>query len=182
MTILPTAFYERDTITVAKELLGTVIVLEEPMPDGSIVRKVGRITETEAYLGLTDKASHSSRGLTPRTKVLFGPAGRWYVYLIYGMYYCLNVVTDSPESGGAVLIRAVEPIEGLTGKTSGPGLLCKAFGIDKRFNDTPVTEGPLTVQTELWPHKTPNYTEHTRVGIDYAGEHKDLLYRFKVAR
>lgn len=176
MIILPTSFYKRDTVTVAKELLGTVIVLEE-----GTTRRVGRIIETEAYPGVTDKASHSSRGLTPRTKILFDPAGYWYVYMIYGIHYCLNIVTDTPESGGAVLIRAVESIEGLEGKTSGPGLLCKAFGIDKRFNGLPVTEGLLTIRAESLDHCPPPYTEHTRVGVDYAGEHKELLYRFQVS-
>jgi DNA-3-methyladenine glycosylase len=174
MITLPLSFYERDTVTVAKELLGAFIVFGD--------EKIGRISETEAYVGLADKASHSSRGITPRTTVLFGPAGRWYVYMIYGMYYCLNVVTDAPESGGAVLIRAVEPIKGLEGKTSGPGLLCKAFGIDKRFNDTDVTVGPLTIQASTIPHTPLEHTLHTRVGIDYAGEDKDKLYRFRIAK
>lgn len=175
MVILPTSFYERDTVTVAQELLGTYLVLETAQG-----KKIGRISETEAYLGITDKASHSSRGRTPRTEVLFGPAGIIYVYLIYGMYHCLNVVTDQPETGGAVLIRSVQPISGVEGKTSGPGLVCKAYGIDRTYNGLPITQPPLTIQYDPATPQ-PAFESLPRIGIDYADEDRHLPYRFRIA-
>lgn len=171
---LPVSFYARDTVTVARELLGKYLVLDAPEP------RIGRISETEAYPGITDRASHSSRGRTERTQPLFGPPGIIYVYMIYGMYYCCNVVTDTPESGGAVLIRAVEPLTGLTGKTSGPGLVCKAYGIDKSFNGQSIVTSRLTV-CQLPDESLPLVVALPRVGIDYAGPDKELLYRFRIA-
>ncbi|HAT9474284.1 TPA: DNA-3-methyladenine glycosylase, partial [Legionella pneumophila subsp. pneumophila] len=101
MRKLPRPFYERDTVLVAKELLGKYLVHHDGLEE-----KIGRIVEVEAYLGQHDLACHSSKGLTKRTKVMFGPAGYAYVYLIYGMYYCMNVVTEKEGIGSAVLIRA----------------------------------------------------------------------------
>jgi DNA-3-methyladenine glycosylase len=178
LSVLPESFYQQDTVTVAQQLLGTYLVLEDATSTG--IRKVGRISETEAYVGIGDKASHSNKGITPRTQTLFGAAGTIYVYLIYGMYHCLNVVTDTPESGGAVLVRAVEPVEGLEGKTSGPGLLCKAYGIDRSHNGQSIVASRLTIQKDLGTAIVP-FTAHSRVGIDYAGEDKDRLYRFRIA-
>ena len=101
MRVLPRSFYDRDTVTVARELLGKHLVLRK---DG--VERVGRIVEVEAYVGPHDLASHSSKGLTQRTKVMFGPPGHAYVYLIYGMYHCMNVVTEREGHGAAVAPRA----------------------------------------------------------------------------
>ncbi|RYZ56005.1 MAG: DNA-3-methyladenine glycosylase [Sphingobacteriales bacterium] len=112
------AFFDRDTETVARELLGCLLVHRS---DG--VERIGRIVETEAYLGVEDLAAHSSKGITPRTRIMFGPAGFAYVYLIYGMHHCVNVVTGPAGEGSAVLLRALEPVRHLHGKTSGPGLL-----------------------------------------------------------
>lgn len=118
---------------------------------------VARIVETEAYLGLSDRAAHAWRGLTPRTKVLFGPPGHAYVYLIYGMYECLNIVADREGEPGCVLIRALEPVAGLAGMrkrrgdvrdhelANGPGKLTIAMGITRAHNGTDVTKGKLTV-------------------------------------
>ena len=98
------------------------------------MERVGRIVETEAYLGPHDLAAHSARGLTARTRVMFGPPGHAYVYLIYGMHHCLNVVTEREGHASAVLLRAIEPVRNVTGRTAGPGLLCRAMGIDRRLN------------------------------------------------
>src|SRR5258707_11926588 len=126
---LPRSFYDRDTTLVAQELLGKHLV---HVVAGEA--RIGRIVETEAYLGPHDLAAHSARGLTPRTKVMFGPPGHAYVYLIYGMHWCMNVVTEEEGHASAVLLRALEPIANLDGRTQGPALLCKAMGIDGRQN------------------------------------------------
>src|SRR6187402_3254948 len=119
---LPRSFYDRDTIEVAKDLLGKYLV---HVSGG--VERIGRIVETEAYLGPHDLAAHSARGLTPRTAPMFGPPGHAYVYLIYGMHHCINVVTEREGQAAAVLIRAVEPIANIAGRTQGPGLVCRAL-------------------------------------------------------
>src|ERR1700690_3883173 len=125
MRKLPRSFYDRDTIVVARELLGKYLV------HGG---RVGRVVEVEAYLGPHDLAAHSSKGFTERTKVMFGPPGHAYVYFIYGMYHCMNVVTEPEGTASAVLLAPVEPLEGIEGRTQGPGLLCRAMHIDKRLN------------------------------------------------
>jgi len=101
--------------------------------DGRTVR-AGRIVETEAYLGPHDLAAHSARGRTPRNEVMFGPRGHAYVYFIYGFWDLLNVISGPPGAPQAVLLRALEPLAGLTGRTWGPGLLCRALRIDRRLN------------------------------------------------
>jgi len=129
MRKLPRSFCDRETIVVARDLLGKYLVHRSRG-----VRRIGRIVEVEAYLGPHDRAAHSARGLTDRTKVMFGPPGHAYVYLIYGMYYCMNVVTEREGHASAVLLRAIEPVKNVVGRTCGPGLLCKAMRIDKRLN------------------------------------------------
>jgi len=130
LTPLPRAFYARPSLEVAPELLGMHLVYEH---DG--IRRVGRIVETEAYQGPEDLAAHSARGRrTARTEVMFGPPGHAYVYLIYGIWNCLNVVTAAAGIPHAVLLRAVEPVAGLGHPGWGPGLLCRAFGIDRSLN------------------------------------------------
>src|SRR5581483_7164020 len=122
-------FYAKKTIHVAKALLGKhlVHVLGQKT-------KTGRIVEVEAYLGPHDLAAHSARGRTKRTEVMFGPPGHAYVYLIYGMYHCVNVVTEAEGHASAVLIRALEPISGIDSRTQGPGLLCRAMDITRSLN------------------------------------------------
>src|SRR5947209_2880510 len=128
MKSLPRHFYDRDAELVAPELLGKLLVHRLGRE-----QRVGHIVETEAYLGPHDLAAHSSKGLTARTEVMFGPPGHAYVYFIYGMYFCMNVVTEREGHASAVLLRALEPVKNLKGRTCGPGLLCRAIGIDKRL-------------------------------------------------
>jgi DNA-3-methyladenine glycosylase len=162
---LPDSFYARPALTVARELLGAHLVLEE---EGR--RRVGRIVETEAYVGEHDLACHASKGLTPRTEVLFGPPGRAYVYLIYGMYHCFNVVTEAPGVGAAVLVRGVEPVEGLppTARTDGPGRLCRAFGITLAHNRLDLKSSPLYVARGA-PVAEAQVARGPRIGVEYAG-------------
>jgi DNA-3-methyladenine glycosylase len=148
--VLPRSFYERPTVEVARDLLGKVLVHG---------KTAGRIVEVEAYLGLDDLAAHASRGLTQRTQVLFGPPGHAYVYLIYGMYECLNLVAEPDGTPGCVLIRALEPMAGIDlmrqrrprarsreDLASGPGKLTLAMAINRRHNGADLTRGSLTVR------------------------------------
>src|SRR6185503_820126 len=128
MRKLPRSFYDRDTMEVARGLLGMHLV---HVVAG--VERVGRIVEVEAYLGPHDLAAHSAKGLTNRTRAMFGPPGHAYVYLIYGMHWCMNVVTQAEGTASAVLLRAVEPVKNIVGRTQGPALLCKAMDIDGRL-------------------------------------------------
>jgi DNA-3-methyladenine glycosylase len=147
--VLTRRFYNRSTIDVARDLLGKILKHGETS---------GIIVETEAYLGADDLAAHSSRGITNRTRVIFGEPGRAYVYLIYGMYECLNLVAEPEGKPGCVLIRALEPLDGIpimhsrrrAARTmrhlaSGPGKLTLALGINREHNGVDVTRGPITV-------------------------------------
>ncbi len=163
---LPESFYARPALTVARDLLGRHLVVEE-----GGWRRVGRIVETEAYIGVEDLACHAAKGLTPRTEVMFGPPGRAYVYLIYGMHHCFNVVTDAPGVGAAVLVRAVEPVEGLPpdSRTDGPGRVCKALGLTLAHNRT-LLQGPGLYLTEGTPVPDVVVERGPRIGVEYAGE------------
>jgi DNA-3-methyladenine glycosylase len=171
---LPRSFYDRDTVAVAHELLGKHLV---HVVAG--VERVGRIVEVEAYLGPHDLAAHSARGLTPRTRVMFGPPGHAYVYMIYGMHWCMNVVTQAEGLASAVLLRALEPVKNVEGRTQGPALLCKAMGIDGRLHghdmlgdafhiERPAREAPIRI------------VKRPRIGVDYAGHWARRLLRFYV--
>jgi DNA-3-methyladenine glycosylase len=169
---LPRSFYQRGTLTVARALIGMHLVHD----DGHTVR-AGRIVETEAYQGPRDLAAHSARGRTRRTEVMFGPPGHAYVYFIYGFWNCLNVVTGPTGVPHAVLLRALEPLDGLTERTSGPGLLCRALHIDRRLN------GADLLGDELWleaPRRSApvRIARATRIGVDYAGEWAQRPWRF----
>ena len=171
---LARAFYARDTVIVARELLGKCLV---HVSEG--VEQVGRIAEVEAYLGEHDLAAHSAKGRTERTKIMFGPPGYAYVYMIYGMHYCMNVVTEGKNHGSAVLLRAIEPLKNIKGRTQGPGLLCKAMHIDRRLNGHDLMSDDLYIAA---PPKEEPITIVTlpRVGVDYAGHWRKRLLRFYI--
>jgi DNA-3-methyladenine glycosylase len=170
---LPRSFYARPAIEVARGLLGKILVHRNTS---------ARIVETEAYLGVEDRAAHAWRGITPRTKVIFGPAGHAYVYLIYGMYECLNIVAEEVGSAGCVLIRAVEPLTGLAAMRkrrpaahkdhdlgNGPGKLTLALGITRRHNGADVTKGSLTVH-ELGAAEPFEIGVSPRIGITHCAD------------
>jgi DNA-3-methyladenine glycosylase len=171
--ILPRAFYARPTIEVARGLLGKILVHGETS---------GKIVETEAYLGGDDLAAHSARGITDRTRVLFGPPGHAYVYFIYGMYECLNLVAEPNGQPGGVLLRALEPVAGIEimqrrrpaahkirDLTSGPGRLTLALGVTRAQNGADVTRGNLTVRAPR--HEEPFEIEVTpRIGIRHCAD------------
>lgn len=168
---LPREFYAQDTLTVAQALIGTTLAHRI---DG-IVRR-GRIVETEAYQGPEDLAAHSAKGHTARNSAMFGAPGHAYVYLIYGMWNCMNVVTREAGVPHAVLIRAVEPLNQLDDKTHGPGLLCRAFDIDRRLNGVDLLGNTLWLEARSGA--APQIASSPRIGVDYAGEWAQLPWRF----
>jgi DNA-3-methyladenine glycosylase len=174
MRKLPRAFYARDTVTVARELLGKWLVRR-----ANGVERIGRIVEVEAYVGPHDLASHSSKGLTARNRVMFGPPGHAYVYFIYGMYHCFNVVTERAGHGAAVLLRALEPVKNLEGRASGPGLLCRAMAIDRRHNGHDLLSNDLFVAEPDEPVPV-DIARSPRVGVDYAGHWARRHLRFYI--
>jgi len=171
---LPRSFYDRDTVQVARELLGKQLV---HVVDG--VEKRGIIVETEAYVGVHDLASHSSKGVTPRTEVMYGPPGLAYVYLIYGMYHCMNIVTEPAGHGCAVLLRALEPVANLEGNTRGPGLLCRAMGIDRRLNRHDMESDDFYVADGA-PVADADIAMRPRIGVAYAKDWAEKELRFYI--
>jgi DNA-3-methyladenine glycosylase len=155
----------------AQSLIGAILVRRV---DGAKLR--ARVVETEAYVGPDDLASHSSKGRTKRTEVMFGPAGRAYVYLIYGMYDMLNVVAGPLGSAQAVLLRAAEPLDGWTADLSGPGKLARALKITRRQNGLDLTGDELS----FWrsPGQKPRIVRAKRIGVDYAQHWRHELLRF----
>lgn len=171
---LPRSFYAReDTLLVARELLGMHLV-----HDDGCARRVGRIVETEAYMGPEDLAAHSARGRTPRTEVMFGPPGHAYVYFIYGFWNCMNIVTARKGVPHAVLLRALEPIEGITDKTWGPGLLCRALGIDRTLTGEDLCSNRLWLEHPQTPLPSVRVGRGPRIGVDYAGPWAKRPWRF----
>lgn len=166
MKKLSRPFFDRSTIDVAMELLGKEI---------NFYGKKAIITETEAYIGIDDPACHAARGKTPRTEIMFGKAGFSYVYFIYGMYYCLNFVTEREDFAAAVLIRAVK-IEGVNHKlTNGPGKLCRFLGITKEHNKIDVINSSDFFVADIG--NKPAFKSTTRIGISKG---LDKLWRFVV--
>jgi DNA-3-methyladenine glycosylase len=160
---LPRDFYARKTKVVARALLGKYLVHVM----GGVAR-IGRIVETEAYLGPGDMAAHTARGETPRTKAMFGPPGHAYVYFVYGMHHCMNVVTEPEGIGTAVLLRALEPVAHLATNTNGPAKLCKAMGIDLADYGRDLCGDALYLAEPLRRRRIAIVTT-PRVGVDYAG-------------
>jgi DNA-3-methyladenine glycosylase len=179
--ILGREFYARRTVTVARALLGRVLVHVE-IRAGERVRRAGRIVETEAYVGEHDLACHASKGRTLRTEVMFGPPGHAYVYLIYGMHHCFNVVTEREGHASAVLVRALAPLEGCLGETDGPGKLCRALGITRALDKVDVTDpgGPVFLE-EGAPTPARAIATGPRIGVDYAGDWAERPLRFWIA-
>lgn len=175
---LPRAFYEQSTIRVAKELLGKFLVRRTTR--GSIETK---IVEVEAYVGPRDKACHASKGRTKRTEVMFGPAGFTYVYLIYGMYHCLNLVTERIDFPAAVLIRGLEILdeEHVPVRIDGPGRVCRFLQLDRTHNELDVTRGEIIWVEDRGFTIAPKHIQALpRIGVDYAGEWAEKPWRFRL--
>lgn len=187
MPKLPLSFYFRnDVVKIAKELLGKVLVTNW---NGEYTS--GRIVETEAYAGETDKASHASKGKTARTEVMFKKGGTAYVYLCYGIHQMFNIVTNKEEYADAVLIRGVEPIDGIdimlkrTGKkkldetlTRGPGNVGKAFGFHTSQCGLSLVSDELFIADDGFKISKSMIVTSPRIGVDYAGTHAEWHYRF----
>jgi DNA-3-methyladenine glycosylase len=171
---LPRSFYDRDAATVAQDLLGKYLVRRTQ----GIIR-VGKIVEVEAYLGPHDLAAHSSKGKTERTKVMFGPPGHAYVYLVYGMHHCMNVVTEREGQAAAVLLRAIEPVSNIDGRTQGPGLLCRAMAIDRTMTGHDLLSDDLYISEGGKP-EIMTIERRPRIGVDYAGPWAKCLLRFYI--
>jgi len=179
---LPRSFYLQNTLEVAQNLIGKLLVHRV----GGIFLS-GFIVETEAYVGPEDRASHASRGLTKRTSLMFGPPGFAYIYLIYGMYYCFNVVTEREGYPAAVLIRALEPYEGvplmlerrrvqsLREVANGPGKLTQALQITGEMNGWDLCFSDLWIEEGK---KVERIGQGKRIGVHYAGEWKEKPWRF----
>jgi len=170
--VLGPDFFARDTLEVAGELLGKVVVREL---DGQV--RWGRLVEVEAYCGPDDRAAHSWRGRTPRTSVMFGPPGRAYVYFIYGMHNCLNFVTQPEGSPQAILVRALEPGPGV-GRCSGPGLVCRSLDIDRSLNGAALEPPNLYVVDDGFRPAAGGIVRTARIGVGYAGEWAAVPWRF----
>ena len=181
-------FYTRtDVVNIARELLGKVLVTQW---DGVVTS--GRIVETEAYCGITDRASHAWNGRrTRRTEIMYDEGGKGYVYLCYGIHHLFNVVTNTKDTPHAVLVRAVEPLEGIstmlqrTGKrkpdrtlTSGPGNVSKAFGLLVSHSGIRLLDEMVFIADDGYVLKKEEIVATTRIGVDYAGEDALLPYRF----
>lgn len=179
------SWFDRSSPEVARDLLGALLIHDAP--EGSVA---GRIVEVEAYMGPEDQAAHSSHGKTARNAVMFGPPGHLYVYLIYGIHHCLNVVCGPGSKPEAVLIRAVALTDGLAlararrgplpdrRLASGPGNVARAFGIDRSLNGVDLLSGPVRLALGSVPD---SIIAGPRIGVDYAGEWALRPMRFLVA-
>ncbi len=178
MMPLPYSFYDHSTLIVARRLIGKVLVRRRGRQQWS-----GRIVEVEAYIGEQDPACHAFRGLTPRTRVMYGPPGHAYVYFTYGMHFMLNVVTEKEGYPAAVLIRAVEPLAGFNGlhprPASGPGKLCKVMRIDKQLNGISLQSEKLWIgRDDPSGHKRSEVRWSSRVGISAGSDRLWRAYLF----
>jgi len=169
-------FFEQKTLKVAKGLLGKTLCVRK---GGKILK--GIIIETEAYRGEDDLACHASKGRTKRTETLYKKAGTVYAYLIYGMYYCLNIVTEKENYPSAVLIRGIAFVQhSVSHKVSGPGRVCRHFGIDKTFNGLDVFGKNIWVEDNGFKISPREIIKSKRIGVDYAKHCKDYLWRFNL--
>jgi DNA-3-methyladenine glycosylase len=187
MEKLPPAFYLRDDVVqIAKDLIGKLLVTNWNGEEA-----IGRIVETEAYAGEKDKASHASKGRTKRTEVMFAEGGTSYIYLCYGIHQMFNIVTNVNGIPHAILIRAVEPLEGIefmlrrTGKkvldhslTRGPGNVGKAFGFHTSQCGMSLQTDSIFIADDGFQRQPDSIVTSKRIGVDYAGEDALLLYRF----
>jgi len=182
--IIPRKFYSRPTLKVVQELLGCFLVRKYR---GKIWRAM--ITETEAYIGEKDLACHASRGRTPRTEVMYGQPGHAYIYMIYGMYHCLNIVTEKKDFPAAVLIRGIKFFSPLPEgrcriaterrELNGPGKLCTFLKIDRKLNRWDLAKGEKLWLEHRDPKiKLPKIQKSKRIGIDYAQHCREYLWRF----
>lgn len=173
---LPRAYFERDALVVARALVGARLVVRPA--GGAAAPRVARIVETEAYRGPRDLACHARVGLTKRTRTLYGPPGHAYVFLIYGMYDCFNVVSFAHGKGHAVLVRAVEPVSGLAAdeSTAGPGRLTRALEITRADDAADLVSGERIFIAAR--DRRPRIAVSARVGVAYAGEWADRPWRF----
>ena len=170
-SVLGPRFFGRDTLKVARDLLGKVLVREVR---GQL--RWGRLVEVEAYLGPEDLAAHSARGRrTPRTEVMYGAPGHAYVYFVYGMHHCLNIVTGPVGSPHAVLVRAMEPGAGVD-RANGPAVLCRALEIDRSLNGIALEPPTLYLVDDGAPAR--RVFAKPRIGVDYAGEWAQRPWRF----
>jgi len=171
--VLPREFFNRDPVTIARELLGKLLIRR-------VGRKLlaGRVVEDEAYLGANDPAAHAYTGRTARNAVLFGPPGHAYVYFIYGMYFCMNVVTEPAGKAAAVLLRALEPVKNVE-RACGPGLLCRALRIDRHLNGHDLLSDDLFL-AEPEENAPVSIVKRPRVGVDYAGRWARRHLRFYI--
>jgi DNA-3-methyladenine glycosylase len=180
--VLDRSFFARPTAAVAEALLGKLLVRR----DAGDRLRVARIVEVEAYLGERDAASHARRGPTPRAAIMFGPPGYLYVYLIYGMHHCMNFVTETDGTAGAVLIRSAEPVAGFPARPdprplAGPGKLCAGFGITLAHRGADLCAGDLYVTSDPEAAGAPTRAKRSaRVGVAYAGVWAARKLRFYV--
>jgi len=171
---LAAPFYRRPALVVARDLLGRVLCRE--LPDGTVLR--GRLVEVEAYDGPEDRASHAYRGVTKRNRWMFEHGGIAYVYLVYGMHHCLNIVTSDAGHPAAILLRAAESPDGAI-SASGPGRLTRAFQVDRALDGASFLAGPLWLEAGE-PVGARLVKRTRRIGVDYAGEWAAKRYRFIV--
>ena len=196
---LTAAFFRRSTLAVARGLLGKYLVVNPHTTTSFGVgvkhgrEMLSKIVETEAYIGEKDLACHASKGRTPRTETLYTNAGTVYVYLVYGIYHCLNIVTEKKGFPSAVLIRAVEPAEGIArmkknrktamlhNLASGPGKVCEAFGITRKMNGEMAGEPHLWIEDRGETPRAEDIAAVPRIGVAYAGACARYPWRFYLA-